>query len=158
MRNTAISHDNTFRKGSKLESVEKKEATAQARKQKVLLVEDYPPNVLVAQTLIQQFGYDCDVAGNGAEAIEKVKANPYDMILMDVQMHTMDGLEATKYIREHEFMTKKERRMPIVGMTAHALAGDRDRCLESGMDDYIAKPFDPKDLQEKIKTYINSNQ
>ncbi|MDP9127601.1 MAG: ATP-binding protein, partial [Pseudomonadota bacterium] len=120
------------------------------QKLKILLVEDYMPNVMVATTFLEYFGYLFDVATNGMEAIEKIKANTYAAALMDVQMHGMNGLEATKFIREYE---KKEGRprLPIIGMTAHALTGDRERCLGAGMDDYIAKPFNPTELEQKLR-------
>ena len=118
-------------------------------KKKVLLVEDYAPNVLVAGTFIEEFGYDWDSAKTGGEAVEKVKAGGFSAVLMDVQMFGMNGLEATQKIREHE-ASHKLKRIPIIGMTAHALAGDRERCLKAGMDDYISKPFDPDELQEKL--------
>ena len=116
----------------------------------VLLVEDYEPNILVAQTFIEDFGYGVDIARNGLEGLEKARCGSYVAILMDVQMHGMNGLDATRAIRDWE---DKEGRAParIIGMTAHALAGDRERCLGVGMDDYIAKPFRPDELQRKIK-------
>lgn len=123
----------------------------------VLLVEDYAPNVLVAGTFLEGFGYDYDVASNGLEAIEKVKAKRYAVVLMDVQMHGMNGLEATQTIREFEQESDHPRVM-IIGMTAHALTGDRERCLASGMDDYIAKPFNPDELENKISTAISREQ
>lgn len=119
----------------------------------VLLVEDYAPNVLVASTFIEEFGYRCDVASNGLEAVEKVKEGQFAAVLMDVQMHGMNGLEATKLIREHERMQKKTP-VPIIGMTAHALAGDRERCLAAGMDNYISKPFNPAELQAMLSDFL----
>ncbi len=84
------------------------------------------------------------------EAFEKVKETPYAAVLMDVQMHGMNGLDATRAIRQWEAQTGTAPRR-IVGMTAHALAGDRERCLGVGMDDYIAKPFHPDDLRRKLQ-------
>ncbi len=116
----------------------------------VLLVEDHQPNILVASTYLEQFGFACDIAETGQQALDKFKKNRhYHAILMDVQMHGMDGLQATQAIRIHE----KLNRLPpvrIIGMTAHALVGDREKCLAAGMDDYIAKPFDPEDLRLKL--------
>jgi|GEM_PF-894372 len=116
----------------------------------VLLVEDYEPNILVATTFLEDFGYYVDVANNGQEAFEAVQARTYVAVLMDVQMHGMNGLDATRRIREWE---AAEGRPPvrIIGMTAHALAGDRERCLGVGMDDYIPKPFRPEELRRKIE-------
>jgi PAS domain S-box-containing protein len=117
---------------------------------RVLLVEDYEPNVLVATTFLEQFGYTVEVASNGLEAFEMIKHNTYDVALMDVQMHGMNGFEATRLIREREKKTGAAH-LHIIGMTAHALTGDRERCLAVGMDDYISKPFNPDELQSKIK-------
>ncbi len=112
----------------------------------VLLVEDYAPNVLVAGTCLEQFGYTYDVATNGADAIEKIKQRDYLVVLMDVQMPDMNGFQATQSIRQYE-KQKNKKRLTIIGLTAHALTGDRERCIGAGMDDYIAKPFNPNELR-----------
>ena len=119
----------------------------------ILLVEDYAPNVMVARTYLDLFGYDCDVAINGLEAVEKIKATRYAAGLMDVQMHGMNGLEATALIRKYE-KNNDLPPMPIIGMTAHAMSGDRERCLAAGMDDYMPKPFEPQELREKLAGFI----
>lgn len=118
-------------------------------KKRILLVEDYAPNVLVAGTFLEEFGYDWDSAKSGNEAVAMFENGHYAAILMDVQMFGMNGLEATRIIRAYETQHGKKR-TPIIGMTAHALAGDRERCLGVGMDDYISKPFNPNELQEKL--------
>ena len=120
----------------------------------ILVVEDYAPNVLVVGFFLEDFGYRFDVASDGQEALEKIKQNSYAAVLMDVQMHMMNGLEATKRVRQHEQETGAPR-LPIIGMTAHALSGDRERCLESGMDDYISKPFNPVEFQEKLQSLLS---
>ena len=120
----------------------------------VLLVEDYAPNILVATTFLEQFGYAYHTANNGHEALEKTRDNTYVAALMDVQMHGMNGFEATSKIRLQEAEHGRPR-LPIIGMTAHALAGDRERCFEAGMDDYIAKPFNPDELQRKLATHTS---
>ena len=120
----------------------------------ILLVEDYAANVLVATLYLEQFGYTYDVAENGSEAFDKITANHYDVVLMDVQMPGMDGLSATRLVRKHEEMAGKLR-VPVIGMTAHALAGDREKCLEAGMDDYVSKPFNPDDLKSKIENFLS---
>ena len=112
----------------------------------VLLVEDYAPNVMVASNYLEQFGYDNEVAVSGYDAIERVKENSYTAILMDVQMPGMNGLEATRIIRDYE-KQQGNPRTPIIGITAHALAGDRERCISAGMDNYIAKPFNPSEMK-----------
>jgi len=116
----------------------------------ILLVEDYKANILVATALLEEFGYQYTVANNGQEALHFVKGgNRYDLILMDVQMPGIDGFEATHFIREWE--KENGGHTPIIGMTAHALAGDRERCLSAGMDDYIAKPFHPDEFRVKLE-------
>ncbi len=123
---------------------------------RVLLVEDYAPNVLVATTFLEQFGFDYDTASNGLEALDQTQARRYIAILMDVQMHGMNGFEATEKIRAREAKTFALRQ-PIIGMTAHALAGDRERCIAAGMDDYIAKPFNPEELRRKLMHYVEAD-
>ncbi|MCH2547208.1 MAG: PAS domain-containing protein [Alphaproteobacteria bacterium] len=117
---------------------------------RVLIVEDYAANVLVAQLYLESFGYESDVANNGFDAVEKAKEGGYIAILMDVQMPELDGYGATRMIREYEKAHNKPRSM-IIGMTAHALTGDRERCIEADMDDYLSKPYNANDLEEKLR-------
>jgi len=124
---------------------------------RILLVEDYAANVLVAGTYLEEFGYDYDVADNGHQGLEKAKSGQYLAILMDVQMPGLNGFEATRLIREHENRAGKKR-TPILGMTAHALSGDRERCLAADMDDYLSKPYDREELRKKLASYIGPNQ
>jgi len=124
-----------------------------APRPRVLLVEDYAPNVLVVSTFLERFGYDYDIADNGLEAVELARKMRYAACLMDVEMHDMNGFEATMAIRDHEAQTGRSH-LPIIGVTAHALSGDRERCLAAGMDDYMAKPFNPSDLENKLAALI----
>jgi signal transduction histidine kinase/ActR/RegA family two-component response regulator len=119
----------------------------------VLLVEDYEPNVLVATIMLKNFGYRYEVARNGQEAIERFSPDKYSIILMDVEMPTMDGYETTRHIRNFE-KTKNSSPVAIVAMTAHALKGDREKCLGVGMDDYIPKPFNPHQLQAMLIKHL----
>lgn len=105
---------------------------------RVLVAEDNPVNQLVANRYLQKAGCMVDVANNGAEAVEKFKTTEYDMILMDVSMPEMDGLEATRMIRSIEGSVPK---IPIVALTAHAMRGDREQCIAVGMNDYLSKPL-----------------
>lgn len=123
-------------------------------KKNILLVEDYEPNIIVAGALLEDAGYNYDIARNGYEAIRKFSQNRYDVILMDIQMHELDGLEATFRIRKME-IEKKLGYTPIVAITAHVKDQDKTKCYNAGMDDFIPKPFDPQILQQKIEKYIS---
>ncbi len=116
----------------------------------VLIVEDYAPNVMVATMMLENLGFEAVAAENGATAlacIERTDA-PYAAILMDVQMQDMDGFETTRRVRALE--ARKGFRNYIIGVTAHALAGDRERCISAGMDDYMSKPIHPDLLTAKL--------
>ena len=117
----------------------------------VLVVEDYSPNVMVITMMLEHLGYATEVASCGAEAIQKVqeRQEPYLAILMDVQMRDMDGLETTRNIRLLE--AEKGFHHFILGVTAHTLTGDRNRCLEAGMDEYMSKPVHPDFLAQKLR-------
>jgi CheY-like chemotaxis protein len=105
---------------------------------RILLAEDNPVNQKVAMHILKRMGYRADVAANGKEVIEALHRQPYDAILMDVQMPEMDGLEATRYICNNWELSQRPR---IIAMTANAMQGDKEICLEAGMDDYISKPI-----------------
>ena len=122
---------------------------------RLLLAEDNTINQKLAMVLLQKAGYSVDAVGNGAQALEKVKANQYSAVLMDVQMPELDGLEATHLIREWEKSTGQH--IPIIAMTAHAMAGDRERCLDAGMDDYVSKPLEPKVLFSALDRWTQVN-
>jgi len=111
----------------------------------VLVVEDIPLNQLLMKTLLDDFGFGCDIAGNGKIAIEKLEANSYDIILMDLQMPEMNGFEATEHVRN--IMKSK---IPIIALTADVTTVDVTKCKEVGMNDYIAKPVDERLLYSKI--------
>jgi len=119
---------------------------------RLLLVEDNVINQRVARRALQQMGYDCTLAVNGREAVEISAAQVFDLAFMDVQMPEMDGYEATQNIRARE---RAEQTPPlvIIGLTANALKGDREKCLDAGMDDYIPKPLDLERLQDAIKRW-----
>jgi two-component system, sensor histidine kinase and response regulator len=111
---------------------------------KILLVEDNRVNQAVAVRLLEKRGHEVAVAENGRKALEALEAGTPDLVLMDVQMPEMDGIQATQAIRQREIGTDK--RLPIIAMTAHAMAGDKERCLEAGMDGYVSKPIRIQDL------------
>ncbi|HEV2671859.1 MAG TPA: response regulator [Gemmatimonadales bacterium] len=112
------------------------------RSLRVLLAEDNPVNQQVAIAMLVKRGHEVHVVGNGREAVDAVAARDYDVILMDVQMPEMDGFEATQALRA----SSRGRHLPIIAMTAHALSGERERCLAHGMTDYLAKPFKAHEL------------
>ena len=123
------------------------------RKARILLVEDNPVNLMVAQRLLQVLGAECDTAGNGQVALEKLETGGFDLVLMDCQMPVLDGYSATRRWRELEQQRKADHRVPIVAMTANAMAGDRQKCLDAGMDDYLAKPVTRNDLERCIERW-----
>ena len=104
---------------------------------RLLLVEDNPVNLAVGEKLLSVLGYRCDIATNGQIALEKMASGAYDLVLMDCQMPVLDGYTATREWRDHEVLQQSPVRLPIVAMTANAMAGDRQRCLDAGMDDYL---------------------
>ena len=116
----------------------------------ILLAEDNHINRKVAVNLLQRANYKVDAVENGRLAVEALQRTPYNLILMDVQMPEVDGFEATKMIRDHEGAA---RHTPIIAMTAHAMKGDRERCLEAGMDDYISKPLEPDQVFATIQRW-----
>jgi CheY-like chemotaxis protein len=110
----------------------------------ILVAEDNAINQLLSRRLLEKMGHRVQVVGTGREAVQAVEQQRFDLVLMDIQMPDMDGLEATRSIRKAELRTG--RHLPIVAMTAHAMEGDEERCLTSGMDGYIAKPIEPQVL------------
>ncbi len=123
---------------------------------RLLLAEDNGINQKLAVVLLQKAGYSVDAVENGLQAVQRVKAEHYNAVLMDVQMPELDGFEATRRIRAWEVLRK--RHIPIIAMTAHALAGDRERCLQSGMDDYISKPLQPRTLFNILDRWIPGSE
>ena len=130
--------------------------TGLTKRARILVVEDNVINQKVAVKLLQRGGYRCEVACDGREALAALESRPFDLVLMDCQMPVMDGLEATRAIRERRLGPNGH--VPIVAMTANALKEDRQRCLAAGMDDYLSKPIDPKELLAVIERQLPSAQ
>ena len=123
-----------------------------SRKQRILLVEDVKINIMVATGFIHSMGHELDTAENGLLALEQLRNNDYDLVLMDCQMPEMDGYQCTEAIRSGEAGVRNPT-IPIIAMTAHAMSGDREKCLEAGMNDYISKPIDVKLLTKAIRKW-----
>ena len=120
--------------------------------QGILIVEDNATNQQVAQLYLEELGLPCHVVSNGDEAVAAVRKRTYDLVLMDCQMPIMDGLQASSVIRKEEAHTGKH--VPIVAMTAHAMRGDREKCIAAGMDDYLTKPLDFQELHLCLKKWL----
>jgi CheY-like chemotaxis protein len=117
----------------------------------VLLVDDNAVNQKVGERQLSRMGASVTQAWNGVEALEQLRSSRFDLVLMDCQMPTMDGYEATRLLRDPE-TGALDPRVTVVAMTAHAMAGDRERCLAAGMDDYLTKPVDPTRLLSTLTT------
>jgi CheY-like chemotaxis protein/HPt (histidine-containing phosphotransfer) domain-containing protein len=123
------------------------------RRARILLAEDNLVNQKVALKALEKLGYSADTANDGAQALQATREKRYDLILMDVQMPVMDGMEATRQIRDPHSGSLNPA-VTIVALTAHAMAGDKERCLNMGMDDYLAKPVKAAELQEVISRWL----
>jgi len=131
-----------------------------------LIAEDFPINQRIALLTLKKIGYTADVVANGQQALEAVHSRDYDVVLMDMHMPEMDGLEATQAIRKFE-ESKRQRRgevsgnesgdaqgVHIIALTADAMAGDREKCLAAGMNDYISKPLRAQDLHAALNRFL----
>lgn len=121
---------------------------------RVLVAEDYEGNIVAISHLLKLYGFDVTIVNNGSESLSVIKQQCFDVVLMDVRMPKMDGIEATKKIRRY-LKSKNKKHLPIIGMTANAMKGDKDECLNAGMDDYISKPLRLAELMEKIEALIS---
>ena len=130
--------------------VETADAVATVKEPRILVVEDNHVNQKVVLAILRKRGFEIELANDGREALSKLESSAFDLILMDVQMPVMDGLEATRLIRSR----REWKQLPIVAMTAHAMNGDRERCLEAGMSGYIAKPVHPAHLLQTIDEHL----
>ncbi len=112
----------------------------------ILVVEDNLTNQKVVAGLLRKHGYDILVANHGRQALEALGSHAFDLVVMDLQMPVLDGLETTRIIRKNPAWSA----LPVIGLTAHAMPGDRARCLEAGMNEYLAKPVPPAVLYETV--------
>ena len=125
---------------------------------RVLLAEDNIVNQKVAMGILKKFGYEVDVANNGLEALEKLEEREYDIILMDCQMPEMDGFEATRRIRAQKRNARNDKPLPIIALTASAMIGDRENCLNAGMDSHVAKPINAGELVKTIQSFVEPEE
>jgi CheY-like chemotaxis protein/HPt (histidine-containing phosphotransfer) domain-containing protein len=120
----------------------------------ILVVEDNPVNLEVALGMLEMLGCSVETAQNGRKALETLSQGSFDAILMDCQMPEMDGFEATREIRRREQLVGSSRRLPIIALTANAMKGDRERCLATGMDDFLSKPFQRNQLRQVLQRHL----
>ena len=156
---TTFTIEITFERGSSVDIEEEKPALIPAVELgtlRILLAEDHEYNRMYATSLLQEWGYEIDVAVNGVEAVQRLREAKYDLVLMDVQMPELDGLGATRVIRTE--LPESAANVPIIALTANAIKGDNERCLQAGMDDYVAKPFDPQQLHNKIVALVQKRR
>jgi len=123
------------------------------RSESILLVEDNNLNVKLAVKLLSRFGFHVDVANDGLEALRAIENKQYNLVLMDCQMPEMDGYEATREIRKPESKVL-DHNVPVIALTAHAMKGEREKCMQAGMDDYISKPVKPQELSEILEKWL----
>ena len=121
---------------------------------KILLVEDNPINQIIAQKMLEKVGLKPMLANNGVEAMQKLNEQIFDLVLMDCQMPEMDGFDTTREIRKLEIKATNQGSIPVVAMTANVMSGDRERCLEVGMDDYIGKPVQRDQLESVLGKWL----
>jgi CheY-like chemotaxis protein/anti-sigma regulatory factor (Ser/Thr protein kinase) len=121
---------------------------------RVLLVEDNPINQMVAQKMLEKVGLKAVLANNGVEALKALQEQSFDLVLMDCQMPEMDGFDATREIRNLDIRTLYDQHLPVIAMTANVMSGDRERCLEVGMDDYIGKPVQRDHLEAVLRKWL----
>ena len=114
---------------------------------RILVVDDSPTNLIVAQGMLEKSGITVELAANGKEAIAMLTETHFELVFMDCQMPTMDGFEATHQIRKHDHLCSN-RAIPVIAMTANVMPGDREKCLNAGMNDYLAKPVNPAKLTQ----------
>jgi CheY-like chemotaxis protein len=121
---------------------------------KILLVEDNELNQKFAIAVIRKLGHELDIASNGRIGVDLFKSKSFDLILMDIQMPEMNGIEATQAIRKIEAENGKGAHIPIIAVTAFAMEQDKRNCMDAGMDDFIAKPYKPFELEQKISQFL----
>ncbi|MCK5035871.1 MAG: response regulator [Candidatus Sabulitectum sp.] len=121
---------------------------------RILVVEDNITNQQVAMGILKKTGVRVDAVANGRESVIALEQVPYDLVFMDVQMPVMDGIEATRLIRSTDSKVRNHD-VPIIAMTAHAMQGDKDRCLEAGMNDYLSKPISPAPMAKVLKKWLD---
>ncbi|MCK4957940.1 MAG: response regulator [Planctomycetes bacterium] len=115
---------------------------------RILVAEDSPTNQMLVKLLLERMGFEVTIVEDGCQAVQKATTGNFDLVLMDIQMPNMNGLEATRALRQKKLTT------PIIALTANAMKGDREKCLQAGCDDYLTKPIDVQQLSEIIRSHV----
>jgi len=152
----ALGQQNALQDSTAQFTADSSRASLHGFRSRILLAEDNFVNQRLVQRILEKEGHEVVVVGNGREALEALAKADFDLVLMDVQMPEMDGLEAARMVRQMERSTKAH--IPIIALTAHAMKGDQDRCLEAGMDAYLSKPIRAADLSKMVQTYGNTKE
>ena len=134
-------------------NVSERQSTGPEDSPRILMAEDNQINQRVGKLILQRAGFNIDLVGDGREALEAHKTRPYDLILMDCQMPIMDGFEASRQIRSLD-----QQQPVIIAVTANALVGEREKCLNAGMDDYLSKPFQAEQLVAVVKKWMTTRR
>jgi CheY-like chemotaxis protein len=124
---------------------------------RILVAEDNPVNQMLIRMLLTKMGYQCQIVGDGAQAVHALETGAFDLVLMDCQMPVMNGFEATRHIRAGDGLVRNPN-LPVIALTANAMNEDKEECIAAGMDDHIGKPISPELLKERLEHWLHGGR